>query len=1435
MPKLAHNFVQGKMNKDLDERLVPNGQYRDALNIQVSSSEGSDVGAVENILGNQRKISEGSGDWSNNFGLTSAKCIGIARDTLNDKIYWFVTAANGDAILEYTQATQVIDPIIVDTRSTSVLNFSVSNFITGINILDGMLFWTDNLNEPRKINIEDYKTATATVITGNTLNDTTPIHGRDFLNSDITVIKPSPKQAVDITASSTKSAANPERGVGVIPVTVTANLTDSNGMPLTNGDTVVVAGLITPFIAPSSAFNNKNVKLIATETKSDGTLINHECIATLSSLTAGEQVGQFNGATLTIISLSATTPNSEFDWQMTLIESEPIFKNDFPRFSYRWKFKDGEYSTYAPFSEAAFVPGQYSFEPKQGFNVGMDSAIRKITLTFPTASYATPPANVTEIEILYKGVASNNIYVLDTHLTSSGSLTSFVIEKDLLGPVIESLQLLRLYDNVPRKALAQEIIANRVVYGNYLENYTLGDVPTITASTTATALTSAEQYYGQKSVKSDRTYQIGISFLDEFNRETPVFTNKEGAITVDIEKSNSKNKISAATAMTTPPSWAEYYKYYVKDSAAEYYNIGLDRFYDAEDSNVWLSFPSSERNKVQEGDFLVLKKMHGLNTSTYINNRYKVLDISNEAPAHIRKTNKAIARAEIIYQTGGFDNEKITFKGPTESNHRVFHNGFTSSTSIQFQSSDGTKTSAVYGVRVGGPKGDHHSNNENTYEVEFDSYQGLLADDAWLKNLTNNDTLIAILSDATEEALAEFQGKFFAKVNRNASFEFDIAANVGNSTYATVDLTTNSISADLPTLTRTNGPKIAYGYTADSIASNPPTSGASDTTFDLVLYVGWVDSDDSSDSRDFSTTTAMAKVFNAIEPGAKIRFANSGGSLGQVYNVTAVTTTTNNQGPTFGTTIPAYDRKVVTVDRAFADDIGTNPPELQIVSAFEGSVNATPNPAVFEVVPIELADLDIYYEATDALEISGLTNTVDLDFKNCYVFGNGVESNRIRDDFNAPLLGKGVRVSTTLQTPYEENRRFNGLIYSGIVNSRSGVNESNQFATAINITKDLPVNYGGIQKLHARDTDLIALTEDKCFKILANKDALFTANGDANVTSSNNVLGQTIPFAGEYGISKNPESFTSFGFRAYFTDKARGAVIRLSRDGITDISGKGMSDYFEDKLKAHTGNILGTYDEASSAYNVSFAGDESVSFKENSDGWVTRLSFVPEAGLSLNNEYFSVKAGELWQHNNTVRSNFYGTQYNTTVTPLFNDAPSSIKNFKTLSYEGDTGWVADVLTDQQDGEVEAWKTKENLHYNYIKGKATTLSNMDAGEFSVQGLGNVLSHDSGSTIIVINGKINVSLQAGDIVYSYDPGNTLRTIGTVLSVDRSSNLIRFVASISGAAPVNGDFMLFAKDSEKNTSGVIGYHAKIEMKTTSSDKKELFAVNSEVFISS
>ena len=202
-------------------------------------------------------------------------------------------------------------------------------------------------------------------------------------------------------------------------------------------------------------------------------------------------------------------------------------------------------------------------------------------------------------------------------------------------------------------------------------------------------------------------------------------------------------------------------------------------------------------------------------------------------------------------------------------------------------------------------------------------------------------------------------------------------------------------------------------------------------------------------------------------------------------------------------------------------------------------------------------------------------STYTLNWHNCYAFGNGVESNRIRDSFNAVYISNGVKASATIDQEYVEEHRKNGLIYSGIYNSNSGVNNLNQFIMAEKITKDLSPSYGSIQKLYSRDSDLIALCEDKVLQIFANKDALYNADGNINLVSTNNVLGVAKPFVGEYGISTNPESFASETYRAYFTDRVRGAVIRLSMDGLTAISDHGMKDWFRDNLSLGKTNLLG--------------------------------------------------------------------------------------------------------------------------------------------------------------------------------------------------------------------------------------------------------------------
>ena len=1411
MPKLTQNFVRGRMNKDLDERLVPKGEYRDGQNIQVSTSEGSDVGAVENVLGNVLKNFEGSGDWAPSFDLTNATTIGTVRDASNNKLYWFLTSDEADAVLEFDQATGIVAPVLVDINN--VLNFSTSNLITGANVLEGMLFWTDDNSEPKKIDIARFKAGSAQG--SNIISVHTQVYGRDFIESDVTVILKSPRNATSVLAEASLVGGN---GTGIKPVTtfpVNFNTGVGAFYPLPVGDTVAITW--SPFVAPNTSFNGKNVRLTAEVVNSDNTVDEFEVVGTLSNLTAPEVPGQYTAGDLTIVSISSDVPNLDLSWKMLLIEEAPIFQNDFPRFSYRWKYVDGEYSTYAPFSEAAFVPNEFDYDTVEAHNLGMNNFTRKITLS----NFETPPSNVEEVEVLYKGVSSNNVYKLESFKVADGALNSFVITTELLGSVIESAQLLRPWDNVPRKAKAQEIIGNRIVYGNYLQNYTLSNsIALVSGQTNAT---HSSGLLGEKSVKSNRTYQVGVTFIDEFNRESPVFTNKTAAQNILQTKSANKNALTASVS-SAAPAWASHYKYYVKDPAPNYYNIVLDRFYDAQDGNVWLSFPSSERNKISENDYLFLKKQHGTEIPVLSENKYKILEISNEAPEFISSLPTATASAEVFIQTGSFvlGNTNINILAHLVETVPEFHKEFNSADSIQFFTTN--QISKRYEIVKGGPTGEIDSTptpNRAVFEATFT--EGISDADSWLA-VTSATTIRATLYKNVNEGLPEFQGRFFAKIPRNSAFITNVELPSQNSANFRVSVQTanNDLYEDMPAGLNPTKDYLAFGDTNASpvIPVNTPSTGNSD--FTLV----------SSASPTGSTLTTS--TFNAVEIGAKIRFKRDGNN-GQVYTVTNVVESSYTRiigSKTFG-----FNVKEVTIDRNYTDTFGDTPKRMQILDLQGTGTFVTRDPGIFETEPLDLADLDIYYEASNALSIANLSNTVTLDWSNCYSFGNGVESDRVRDDFNAPVIGKGVRVSSTIEEPYEEERKLNGLIFSGIFNSTSGINNTNQFLIAEDITKDIDPSYGSIQKLHARDTNLVTLCEDKSLRILADKDALFEADGNPNITASRNVLGQTIPFAGEFGISKNPESFASYGFRAYYTDKARGAVIRLSNDGITVVSDKNMSYYFNQQLKAATQPLIGSYDEDTGTYNVRI-NNKQLSFQESVDGWTTRLTYAPEFAISLNTEYYTFKGGELYEHSDdTNRANFYGVQNNTTVTTIINDGPSSIKNFKTLSYEGDEGWTASITTNSQEGVIDTWKQKEGLYFNFIKGEATTLSNIDTSEFSVQGLSNLATnpqHNGTSYTLTMVGAINVSLQVGDMVYYHD--GTLNQMGECAAIDRLNKTITVATpAITINPPVIGDFVLFAKDGIINKSGIVGYYANIVLTNTNSSKKELFAVNSEAFISS
>ena len=433
-----------------------------------------------------------------------------------------------------------------------------------------------------------------------------------------------------------------------------------------------------------------------------------------------------------------------------------------------------------------------------------------------------------------------------------------------------------------------------------------------------------------------------------------------------------------------------------------------------------------------------------------------------------------------------------------------------------------------------------------------------------------------------------------------------------------------------------------------------------------------------------------------------------------------------------------------------------------------------------------------------------------------------IEESRIRGAFNGKTVDFGVRAAIT-DNEYAPETREASLIYSGIYNGRTRTNQINQFNPSIPNTKSIDSSFGSIQKLFAEDNNLNVFQENKVHNILIDKDIIFTAEGDPQVTSSDQVLGQVVAYTGNYGISKNPESFAYHAGRKYFTDKNNGVVLRLSRDGITEISNFGMRDYFKTNLKL-SDSIVGIWDNNRKKYVLSlqenlvtntFTGDgsdttislaftivdtdfatvnlpdptnisqieifqtsrgttalvantdytyntstgvvtmtsappigdvitihlrdftsgfQTVTFDEDINGWSSFYGYKPAFGGSIDADFYTYGVNDLYKHYDldANRGSFYGNStIASTVNLIFNKPPSRLKYFKTINYEGDTGWsVESMTTDSDNGSpipayvstsasaentwqdlmIAGFKKKDNKYYSYIVNETLPKTN-----------------------------------------------------------------------------------------------------------------------------
>lgn len=1454
MPELLHVFTAGRMNKDFDDRLVPNGEYRDALNLEITDSDGANVGTLQNLRGNieltnkNYNISTGVfTPWAGGYisSLIDPICIGKIVDANTEKIYWFIASNNVSAIAEYDQVKDLIIPILVDANN--ILKFSKDYLITGINIIEGILLFTDNQTEPKSLNINTFRALnTPTFLTH------TKIYGRDFIEGDITVIKKKPLRALSVIKDSSQRGGP---GTGLFPVTTAypgtilvnerstlnftyiPNIIDAPGeeasLPSYSAYTSAapgtypanINGLVTINTSQVPNFRmNDSITLKTTITTLDLVSVEYKIRLLIigPSLNNGELI-QGTSINCQIQSIPSNLPRgiTPYAWEILLDEVSPLYNLIFPRFTYRWKYNNNNLSAFAPFTEVVFLGGEFKYVSSNGFNTGMTNNVKKLIL----GDIDWGSEDVDEIEILYKTSNAANVYSLAKLKRKDLPLaTSYIVTNEIIGAMLESSQLVRPYDNVPKKAKAQEIIANRLIYGNYAQQYDLSP-PDIRVNTVLNArdITTSRIGLPLPSLKSIRTYQVGICLLDVYGRETPIFTSNSAATVLKINDAPDSTSIQAGVpASWSPPLFATHFKYFVKEVSNEYYNLALDRYYPADDGNIWLSFPSSERNKLEVDNYIILKKQHNSDIPVLAINKYKILSISNEVPEFVATTLVNIASGNCTIDSTsppGVGVIKFEVDGPSPTINNNFFNSIDSSKLVSL--TNGIETTDEYKIVSGGPGSFGSDAIRYTFKLEK-----LMGEDAAF--LVAGNITINIIEKQIK-ILPEFEGRFFAKINLDSLFQDSVITPFTSTAINFAVLSQRELLNESPN----DGPGSsldAHAWTDRYTGGSPPDPidwsaglpfgpdlgkgvkpvfGSKNFSYVIAGFGG------GGDLQQPTQSNTGDLIYNYLSKvGTSLRFTGAGGLISKVYKIsktTGVQSSRRGFRDAFNKQRRLFSNSRahcgVVLNKPYAETF--SPTGIQAVIEINATGNATlssTNPAVFETEPKLAVDLKLFYQASNAFNISEVYDTKTLPWFNCFSYGNGVESNRIRDDYNAVTIDKGPVVSSTLDVPYQEEIKSGGLIFSGIFNSVSGVNNLNQFLQAESITKSLNPYYGSIQALLSRDTDLISFCEDKVLKILANKDALYNADGNSQLVGSNSVLGQTVPYVGEFGISKNPESLASYGFRTYFTDKARGTVLRLSRDGLEPIGNSGMTAFFFDNLPVNK-NLIGSFDDIKGTYTLTLnnltpiwqrllakgkfdrtnpdcaewepvaedlAFNTSVAFKENAEGWTSRMSFIKEAGCSLNSIFYTFKFGRIWKHNDRTvpYNNFYNLQYDSSVNVLINESPEMVKGFKTLNYTGSrqkeyvysigdgrnysiaeiqannltpinfstkSGWYTNyIVTDLQEGQIKEFINKEGKYFNYIKGLPTFFdtncdNNVNSQEFSVQGIGRA-SAISGDVLI-----------------------------------------------------------------------------------------------------
>ena len=240
-----------------------------------------------------------------------------------------------------------------------------------------------------------------------------------------------------------------------------------------------------------------------------------------------------------------------------------------------------------------------------------------------------------------------------------------------------------------------------------------------------------------------------------------------------------------------------------------------------------------------------------------------------------------------------------------------------------------------------------------------------------------------------------------------------------------------------------------------------------------------------------------------------------------------------------------------------------------------------------------------------------------------------------------------------------------------------------------------------------------------------------------------------------------------------------------------------------------------------------------LTYSESVNGWPSFYSYIPEIALGMNQYLYSFKGGNLYRHNtNETRNNYYGNNYPSTITGVFNEQPTTTKVFKTIELESDDSWNCSLFSDLGEGYMPSsyFVKKEGAFFAFIR-RINNSENLSLR--SAQGIGTFESTTGTGPLpisLTFSFAINSILSVGDVAYT-NSTNTPEEIGVITSISQDRKTITIGnPTYTGTVPVS--YILYVKNSVAESYGTLGYFLQFKLSNNSTDPVELFTVDSDAF---